>query len=217
MALKQITSFKNFSVVDHPLLLHKLSLLRDKNSSKKKFNELVNEITIMLAYEATSDLPLTSTDIETPLEKRKAPVIDGKKPVLVPILRAGLGMVDGFLSLMPGARVGHVGLYRDEETLQPHSYYFKVPKDSSDRIIFVVDPMLATGGSACDAIAKLKEEGMSRFRFVCLVASPEGVEKLNREHPEVQIICAGLDRELSSKGYILPGLGDAGDRLFGTK
>ena len=207
----------NLHEVRHPLLLHKLSSLRQTKTSTKEFKELIKEITLFLAYEATKDLPLTTKSIKTPLETFDAPVLDGKKPVILPILRAGLGMVDGFLTLMPSARVGHVGLFRDEKTLKPHCYYFKIPKQNQDRQFFVCDPMLATGGSAVDAIDRLKEAGIKKIMFICIVAAPEGVKNMLKHHPDVPIFTASLDRQLNSHGYILPGLGDAGDRLFGTK
>jgi uracil phosphoribosyltransferase len=204
-------------VVSHPLVQHKLSILRDKDTPTKIFKELVDEIAMLMAYEATSKLALESYSVTTPLEQMTGRRVAGKKLVLVPILRAGLGMVEGILRLIPSARVGHVGLYRDHDTLQPVDYYFKVPGDAADREFFVLDPMLATGGSAVAAISRLKQAGATRIRFLCLVAAPIGVERLRREHPDVPIITAALDRELNSIGYILPGLGDAGDRLFGTR
>lgn len=217
MPVQKHKEFTNFYEVHHPLLLHKLSTLRCVNASKKEFKELVHEITILLVYEATKDLPITFTTIETPLESFSAPVLEGKKPVILPILRAGIGMVDGFLSLMPSARVGHIGLFRNEETLQPELYYFKIPKNSEDRHFFICDPMLATGGSAIETINQLKANRISKITFVCLVAAPEGVRKLSQVHPDVPIFAANLDRELNANGYILPGLGDAGDRMFGIK
>ncbi len=209
--------FPNFRQVKHPLLSHKLTQLRSISTPKKEFNELVREITQLLVYEATKDLPTKMIRIKTPLEAMEAPTLEGKKPVILPILRAGIGMVDGFLSHIPSARVGHIGLFRNEETLQPQLYYFKIPKHSQDRQFFICDPMLATGGSACVTIQKLKEAGVTRITFVCLVAAPEGVQRMLKEHPRVPIISASLDRQLNDQGYILPGLGDAGDRLFGTK
>lgn len=210
-------SFPNLTVVEHPLIQHKLAVLRDRNTSKKIFRELVDEITMLLAYEATRDLPLEPIEIETPLERTTAFVVSGKKLVLVPILRAGLGMVEAMLRLMPAARVGHIGLYRDHDTLQPVEYYFKIPSDPEARDFIVLDPMLATGGSAAAAIQLLKDRGAARVRLVSLVAAPEGVRTLLERHPDVQIIAAALDRQLNQHGYILPGLGDAGDRLFGTR
>ena len=217
MALRSHPTFPSLRLMDHPLVAHKLSKLRDVNTSKKKFRELVYEITLLMAYEATAELPLGSEEVVTPLETTEAPVIVGKKPLIVPILRAGLGMVDAFQDLMPGARVGHLGMYRDEATLEPRTYYFKIPSDNEGRWTFVLDPMLATGGSAAAAVAVLKERGVSQLKFVCLLAAPEGVRRLSAAHPELPIITACLDRELNERGYILPGVGDAGDRLFGTR
>ena len=217
MPLTQHPEWTNFYSVNHPLIAHKMAVLRDKATCKKSFKELIEEITLLLVYEATKDLQLTTTKVETPLETIDAPILSGKKPVILPILRAGIGMVDSFLKLMPAARVGHIGMYRDEETLQPHSYYFKIPPNSENRQFFVCDPMLATGGSACDALAKLKSEGITQIIFVCIVAAPQGAERVFKEHPDVPVYCANLDRELNSDGFILPGLGDAGDRLFGTR
>ena len=205
------------TVVDHPLIQHKLSRLRQVDTPTKLFKELVDEIALLMVYEVTRDLPLEDTPVETPLEQTTGRRVRGKKPVVVPILRAGLGMVDAVTALMPGARVGHVGLYRDEDTLQPIEYYCKIPADPEGRLFIVVDPMLATGGSAAAAIAALKKRGARDIRFVCLVAAPEGVGVLSAAHPDVPVFAAGLDRELSDSGYILPGLGDAGDRLFGTR
>jgi uracil phosphoribosyltransferase len=205
------------TVIDHPLIQHKLSILRDRSTPTKLFKELVDEIAMLMAFEVTRDLPLEPVAIDTPLERMEAHRLAGYEPVLVPILRAGLGMVDGIRALVPSARVGHVGLYRDHETLEPIEYYFKVPSDLAQRDVFVLDPMLATGGSAVDAIAQLKKAGARRVRFICLVAAPEGVSRLNEAHPDVPIFTAALDRQLNENGYILPGLGDAGDRLFGTK
>jgi len=204
-------------IVKHPLLQHKLTLLRDKATPTKIFKELVDEIAMLMAYEATADLPLGDVPVETPLEQTIGKQVSGKKLTLVPILRAGLGMVEGILRLVPGARVGHIGLYRDHDTLQPVDYYFKVPGDAAERDFFVLDPMLATGGSAVSAVTSLKRAGAARIRFLCLVAAPEGVRRLGAAHPDVTTYCAALDRELNSHGYILPGLGDAGDRLFGTR
>jgi uracil phosphoribosyltransferase len=204
-------------LVRHPLVQHKLTLLRDKNTPKKIFKELVDEIAMLMAYEATSDLALEAVDVETPLEHTTGRRIAGKKLTLVPILRAGLGMVEGILKLVPSGRVGHIGLYRDHDTLKPVDYYFKVPGDMAERDVLLLDPMLATGGSAVAAIDSLKRAGAQRIRFLCLVAAPEGVTRVHAAHPDVPIICASLDRELNDRGYILPGLGDAGDRLFGTR
>jgi uracil phosphoribosyltransferase len=206
----------NLQVVDHPLVQHKMSLLRDVSTPKKTFRELVDELSMLLAYEATKGLPLETVPVTTPLETMGGQRVAGKKVTLVPILRAGLGMVDGVLRLMPSARVGHIGLYRDHDTLEPVHYYFKIPGDAEAREFLVLDPMLATGGSASAAIQALKDGGAGSVVMVCLVAAPEGVARLQTDHPDVPIISAALDRELNDKGYILPGLGDAGDRLFGT-
>jgi uracil phosphoribosyltransferase len=204
-------------VVRHPLVQHKLALLRDRGTPTKIFKELVDEIAMLMAYEATADLALDEVPVETPLERTVGHRVAGKKLTLVPILRAGLGMVEGILRLVPAARVGHIGLYRDHDTLEPVDYYFKVPGDAAERDFFVLDPMLATGGSAVSAVASLKRAGAARIKFLCLVAAPAGVERLAAAHPDVTIYCASLDRELNAQGYILPGLGDAGDRLFGTR
>jgi len=213
----QNKEFPNFYEVCHPLVQHKLTLMRDVNTSKNEFNRLVKEVTVLLAYEATKNLPITTKLIKTPLEKYKSPVLAGIKPVVLPILRAGLGMVDGFLELMPSIRVGHIGLFRDEKTLKPHFYYFKIPKNSKNREFFVCDPMLATGGSAIEAVNRLKKAGIHKIIFVCIIAAPEGMEKFCKKHPDVPVFAASLDRKLNEHGYILPGLGDAGDRMFGTK
>ena len=211
------TKHPNLTVVSHPLVQHKMALLRDVGTSKKGFRELVDELSMLLAYEATKELPLQTVTIETPLERMEARRVAGKKVTLVPVLRAGLGMVDGMLRLMPSARVGHIGLYRDHDTLEPVHYYFKIPGDADSREFLVLDPMLATGGSASAAVTGLKEAGAASVRLMCLVAAPEGVERMERDHPDVPVIAAALDRQLDQNGYILPGLGDAGDRLFGTK
>jgi uracil phosphoribosyltransferase len=203
-------------IIDHPLVQHKLSIMRDKETSTMKFRELLQEIAMLMGYEITRDLPLTYVDIETPLMPMRAPKIAGKKVVIVPILRAGLGMVDGLMKLMPSARIGHIGMYRDEETCQPVFYYYKMPA-GKERLVLLTDPMLATGGSACDAIARLKADGFTNIRLVCLVASPKGVQAVEAMHPDVDIYLASLDEGLNEKNYILPGLGDAGDRIFGTK
>lgn len=207
----------NLTVVDHPLVQHKMALLRDVSTCKKTFGELVNELSMLLAYEATKALPLRPVTVRTPLEETEGRRVAGKKVTLVPILRAGLGMVDGVLRLMPSARVGHIGLYRDHDTLQPVSYYFKIPGDAGSRDFIVLDPMLATGGSASAAIQALKDGGAGSIRLMCLVAAPEGVDRIHHHHPDVPVITAALDRQLNDQGYILPGLGDAGDRLFGTR
>lgn len=203
-------------IIDHPLVQHKLSIMRNKETSTMKFRALLEEIAMFMGYEITRDLPLTYEEIETPLMPMKAPKIAGKKVVIVPILRAGLGMVDGLMKLMPSARIGHIGMYRDEETSKPVFYYYKMPK-GKDRLVLLTDPMLATGGSACDAITRLKADGYTQIRLVCLVASPQGVKAVEEMHPDVDIYLAALDEELNEKNYILPGLGDAGDRIFGTK
>jgi uracil phosphoribosyltransferase len=207
----------NLVIIRHPLVQHKLTVLRDRETSTKTFKELVDEIAMLMAYEATADLPLVDATVETPLERTVGKAVSGKKLTLVPILRAGLGMVEGILRLVPAARVGHIGLYRNHETLEPVDYYFKVPGDAAERDFFVLDPMLATGGSAVSAVTSLKRAGAARIRFLCLVAAPEGVRRLTAAHPDVTIYAASLDRELNPSGYILPGLGDAGDRLFGTR
>ena len=203
-------------IIDHPLVQHKLTIMRDKRTSTKKFRELLKEISLFMGYEVTRDFPIVHEEIETPLQKMNAPKIAGKKVVIAPVLRAGLGMVDGLMQLIPSARVGHIGLYRDEETCKPVFYYYKMPTDKS-RLVIVTDPMLATGGSACDAIRRLKEDGYTSIRLMCLVAAPEGVKAVNEAHPDVDIYVASLDECLNEKNYILPGLGDAGDRIFGTK
>ncbi|MEM1005720.1 MAG: uracil phosphoribosyltransferase [Pseudomonadota bacterium] len=207
----------HLTVVDHPLVQHKLTLMRDKGTSTAVFRQLLREITLLLAYEITREMPLTTRHIETPMEEMDAPILAGKKLALVSILRAGNGMLDGVLELIPSARVGFVGLYRDEETLQPVQYYFKAPEGLKDRLVIAVDPMLATGNSSAAAIDLLKQAGATDIRFLCLLAAPEGVERMKQAHPDVHIVTAALDRELNSKGYIMPGLGDAGDRMFGTK
>ncbi len=208
---------KNLHVIDHALIQHKLTYLRDIKTSKKKFRELVEELSMLMAYEVTKDLPLEDKEIETPLERMTGKVIRGKKLTVVPILRAGLGMVDGIINLIPSARVGHIGLYRDHETFKPVKYYFKIPQNPEDRDFLLVDPMLATGGSAVAATSYLKESGAKSIKFLCLVAAPEGVKAMYEAHPDVPVYAAALDRELNDHAYILPGLGDAGDRLFGTK
>jgi uracil phosphoribosyltransferase len=215
--MKTTPEFPNLSVTRHPLVQHKLTIMRDRATPTKIFKELVDEIAMLMAYEATSDLTLEDVVVETPLERTIGHRVSGKKLTLVPILRAGLGMVEGMYRIMPGARVGHIGLYRDHDTLEPVDYYFKVPSDASERDFFLLDPMLATGGSAVAAVSSLKRAGATRIRFMCLVAAPEGVKRLSEAHPDVMIYCAALDRELNEHGYILPGLGDAGDRLFGTR
>jgi uracil phosphoribosyltransferase len=215
--IERTEEFPTLTIIRHPLVQHKLTILRDSQTPTKIFKELVDEIAMLMAYEATSDLTVEPLDVQTPLETTVGLHISGKKLTLVPILRAGLGMVEGILRLVPAARVGHIGLYRDHDTLQPVDYYFKVPGDVAERDFFVLDPMLATGGSAAAAVSSLKRAGATRIRFLCLVAAPEGVKRLADAHPDIPIYCAALDRELNSHGYILPGLGDAGDRLFGTR
>jgi uracil phosphoribosyltransferase len=217
MTIERVAEFPSLSIIRHPLIQHKLTILRNRETPTKTFKELVDEIAMLMAYEATLELGLEPLEVETPLEKTVGAHITGKKLTLVPILRAGLGMVEGILRLIPAARVGHIGLYRDHETLEPVDYYFKVPGDAPEREFFVLDPMLATGGSAVAAVSALKRAGAGRIRFLCLVAAPEGVRRLSNAHPDVTIYAAALDRELNSVGYILPGLGDAGDRLFGTR
>ncbi len=209
--------FPTLTIVDHPLVRHKITLLRDRETSTKTFKELVDEIAMLMAYEATKDLVVEPAPVDTPLESTMGWAVSGKKLVLVPILRAGLGMVEGILRLMPSARVGHIGLYRDHDTLEPVDYYFKVPGDAEARDFLLLDPMLATGGSAAAAVTSLKRAGAHRIRLLCLVAAPEGVRRLAAAHPDVSVLTASLDRELNENGYILPGLGDAGDRLFGTR
>ncbi len=212
-----MTTFPNLTVVQHPLIRHKLAVLRDVETPTKQFKELVDEIAMLITYEVTRDLPLEPVEIDTPLERTTEMMLAGKKLTLVPILRAGLGMVDGVARLIPAARVGHIGLFRDHETLQPVDYYFKIPSDPGARDFIVLDPMLATGGSASAAVSSLKRSGAARVNFVCLVAAPEGVQRMLDDHPDVRVWTAALDRQLNDVGYILPGLGDAGDRLFGTK
>ncbi|KRL04161.1 uracil phosphoribosyltransferase [Liquorilactobacillus oeni DSM 19972] len=206
-----------FEVLDHPLIQHKLTIIRNKNCGTREFREVVNEIAELMAYEVSRDMPLEDCEVETPITKTTKKHLSGKKVVIVPILRAGLGMVDGILQLIPAAKVGHVGMYRDEETLKPVEYFVKMPDSLSSREIFVVDPMLATGGSAIMAVDALKKRGAVAIKFVCLVAAPEGVKAFRKAHPDVDIFAAALDDHLNEKGYIVPGLGDAGDRLFGTK
>ena len=204
-------------IMDHPLVQHKVSLLRNKNTGTKEFKELVSELAMLLCYEATRDLPTEEVEIETPIAVARTRVLAGRKLALVPILRAGLGMVDGMLSLLPAAKVGHIGMYRDESTLQPVEYYCKLPSDIHERDVLVLDPMLATGGSAADAITQIKKRGAKSIKFIGIIAAPEGLERLHREHPDVDIYVAALDEKLNENGYIIPGLGDAGDRIFGTK
>ena len=209
--------FPNLSVLAHPLIQHKLTILRDRSTATRDFKQLVNEIAMLMAYEVTKDLSVEAVEVETPLERMRGARVSGKKLVLVPILRAGLGMVEGIAQLIPSARVGHIGIYREHDTLEPVDYYFKIPSDEDARDFFLLDPMLATGGSAVDAVSALKHAGAQRIRFLCLVAAPEGVRRMLQAHPDVLIFAAALDRQLNDHGYILPGLGDAGDRLFGTR
>ncbi|MFR4286945.1 MAG: uracil phosphoribosyltransferase [Enterococcus italicus] len=206
-----------FQVIDHPLIQHKLTIIRDKNCGTKVFREVVDEIAMLMAYEISRDMPVEDIEIETPIVKSVQKTLTGKKVAIIPILRAGIGMVDGILELIPAAKVGHIGMYRDEETLEPHEYFIKLPDDIDSRQLLVVDPMLATGGSAIMAIDSLKKRGATNIKFVCLVSAPEGVKALRDVHPDVDIYTAALDDHLNENGYIVPGLGDAGDRLFGTK
>ncbi|WP_426348897.1 uracil phosphoribosyltransferase [Alloiococcus sp. CFN-8] len=203
--------------ITHPLIQHKMAFIRDKNTGSKDFRELVEEVSMLLAYEVTRDLQTEEVEIETPICKTKCQMLSGKKTAIVPILRAGLGMVDGMLKLIPAAKVGHIGLYRDEETLQPVEYFCKLPQDIEERDVIVVDPMLATGGSASDAITLLKKRGAKNIRLVCLISAPEGIKLVQNAHPDVDIYVGSIDEKLNDHGYIVPGLGDAGDRLFGTK
>lgn len=208
---------ENVMIMEHPLIKHKISMLRDKNTGTNEFRTLVEEIAMLMGFEALRDLPTEDIEIETPIEACKAPFIAGKKMAVVPILRAGLGMVGGILNLVPSAKVGHIGLYRDPETHEPHEYYCKLPAPIEQRTILVVDPMLATGGSGADAVTLIKQSGGKNIKFMCIIAAPEGLEKLHKEHPDIQIYVGALDRELNENAYICPGLGDAGDRIFGTK
>lgn len=208
---------KNVTIFDHPLIQHKTTVLRQTTTTNKEFRELVEEITMLMCYESLRDLPLEDVEIETPIQKTTKKMIKGKKMAVVPILRAGLGMVNGMLNLVPSAKVGHIGMYRDEETMEPHEYYCKLPPDIDKRLIVVVDPMLATGGSAIDAINQIKSYGGNQIKFLCLIAAPEGIKALSEAHPDIEIYCANVDECLNEKCYIVPGLGDAGDRIFGTK
>ena len=203
-------------IMDHPLVQHKLAVLRDKNTGSKEFRELINELATLMCYDATRDLPLEEVTVETPMAPARCKMLAGRKLAIVPILRAGMGMVEGILTLVPSARVGHIGLYRDPQTHQPVEYYCKLPADIEERDIFVLDPMLATGGSAVDAIRQIKAKGGKNIRFLCIIAAPEGLEALTKAHPDVQVYCAALDDCLNDNKYILPGLGDAGDRIYGT-
>ena len=207
----------NVTEFTHPLIMHKISLIRDKNCGTREFRTVIGEIATLIGYEILRDLETELVEIETPMEKAMVPMIKGKKLAVVPILRAGLGMVDGILSLVPTAKVGHVGMYRDEETLQPKEYYCKLPEDIDQRLVLIVDPMLATGGSADAAIEFVKKQGAKQIKFASIIAAPEGIKMLTEKHPDIQIYCGSIDRQLNENGYILPGLGDAGDRIFGTK
>jgi uracil phosphoribosyltransferase len=204
-------------VIDHPMIQHKLTIMRQKGTGSKDFRELLKEISLLMGYEVTRDLPLTEVEIETPICKMTAHKVSGRKLAIVPILRAGMGMVDGLLTLVPVAKVGHIGLYRNEETHKPVVYYCKLPEDINQRMVVVTDPMLATGGSSCDALTMLKQRGCTNIRLMCLVAAPEGIAKVQKEHPDVDIYVAAVDDHLNENAYIVPGLGDAGDRIFGTK
>lgn len=203
-------------IMDHPLIQHKISLLRDKNTGSKEFRELISEVSMLMCYEATRDLPLKEIEVETPIATARTNILAGRKLAFVPILRAGIGMMDGITRLMPAAKVGHIGLYRDEKTLEPVFYYNKMPKDISSRDVIILDPMLATGGTAIAAIEKIKEYNPNSIKFMCIIAAPEGISALSQAHPEVQIYCASLDKKINKNGFIVPGFGDAGDRIFGT-
>lgn len=207
----------NVTIIDHPLIQHKLTLMRRKDTSTRSFRQLVNEISMLLCYEITRDLELTTERIQTPMESMDAPILAGKKLCFVSVLRAGNGLLDGMLELIPSARVGHVGLYRDHDTLQAIEYYYKVPKDISNRLVIAVDPMMATANSAIAAVQRLKDGGANNMKFLCLLAAPEGVKAFNKAHPDIELYTAAVDRQLNDQGYILPGLGDAGDRIYGTK
>ncbi len=215
--MENMRNLDNVFILDHPLIQHKITRLRDKSTGTSEFRSLVNEIAMLMGYEALRDLETVDVEVETPIEKCMSPKIAGRKQAIVPILRAGLGMTDGLLNLLPTAKVGHIGLYRDEVTHKPHSYYCKLPAPISERTIIVTDPMLATGGSAVDAINFIKDKGGVKIKFMCIIAAPEGLKKLHESHPDVQIYVGHLDRELNKDAYICPGLGDAGDRIFGTK
>lgn len=208
---------ENITICDHPLIKHKLTIVRQTSTGTNEFRTVIEEIAMMIGYEALKDLPLEDVEIETPIEKAMCPMLSGKKPAIIPILRAGLGMLSGMLRLMPAAKVGHIGMYRDEETLEPHEYYCKLPTEIDQRAIYLVDPMLATGGSAIAAIDAIKQRGGKNITFLCIVAAPEGLEKIHEVHPDVRIFAGNLDRQLNEVGYICPGLGDCGDRIFGTK
>ena len=207
----------NVNIINHPLVKHKITLMRDENTGTREFRILVEEVAMLMGYEAMRDLPTEDVEVKTPITTRKLPMLCGKKLAIVPILRAGLGMVSGLLALVPSAKVGHIGLYRDEVTHEPHEYYCKLPESINERINVIVDPMLATGGSATAAITMLKEKGAKKIHFMCIIASPEGIEKMHEVHPDVDVFVGALDDHLNEHGYIVPGLGDAGDRIFGTK
>lgn len=209
--------YDNVHILDHPLIRHKVAIIRDKNTTTKQFREVIGEIATLMAFEAFKDVPTQTVIVETPLETVEQTVVKENSIAIVPILRAGLGMVDGILTLFPAAKVGHIGMYRNEETLEPQEYYCKLPQGIEDKVVMLVDPMLATGGSACDAIALLKKRGCKHIKFLAIIGAPEGVEKVHSEHPDVEVYVSTLDRQLNENGYILPGLGDAGDRIFGTK
>ena len=209
--------YDNVHILDHPLIRHKVAIIRDKNTTTKQFREVIGEIATLMAFEAFKDVPTQTVTVETPLETVEQTVVKETSIAIVPTLRAGLGMVDGILTLFPAAKVGHIGMYRNEETLEPQEYYCKLPQGIEDKVVMLVDPMLATGGSACDAIALLKKRGCKHIKFLAIIGAPEGVEKVHSEHPDVEVYVSTLDRQLNENGYILPGLGDAGDRIFGTK
>ena len=209
--------YDNVHILDHPLIRHKVAIIRDKNTTTKQFREVIGEIATLMAFEAFKDVPTQTITVETPLETVEQTVVKENSIAIVPILRAGLGMVDGILTLFPAAKVGHIGMYRNEETLEPQEYYCKLPQGIDEKVVMLVDPMLATGGSACDAIALLKKRGCKHIKFLAIIGAPEGVEKVHSEHPDVEVYVSTLDRQLNENGYILPGLGDAGDRIFGTK
>lgn len=215
--MENLKDVENVTIIDHPLIKHKITMLRDKRTGTNEFRTLVEEIAMLMGYEALRDLPTEDIEVETPIETSMQPVIAGKKMAVVPILRAGLGMVSGILNLVPTAKVGHIGLYRDPDTHEPHEYYCKLPEPIELRQIVVVDPMLATGGSGVDAVSMIKEHGGKKIKFMCIIAAPEGLKKLHEAHPDIQIYVGSLDRELNENAYICPGLGDAGDRIFGTK
>ena len=212
-----MNQFKNVHILDHPLIRHKLAIIRDKNTDTKTFRDVIKEIAMLMAYESFKDVPTQEIEVETPLEKTKQTIVKENSIAIVPILRAGLGMVDGILSLFPAAKVGHIGMCRNEETLEPEEYYCKLPANIDEKVVMVVDPMLATGGSACDAVAQLKKRGCKNIKFLAIIAAPEGVARFAESHPDVDVFISTLDRCLNEHGYILPGLGDAGDRIFGTK